>query len=51
MRVTDAESQWVRTGVTGRLIYVPDAEGDRVLDFSDVGYKGRGTKLEPFAQA
>jgi hypothetical protein len=42
-----ADSQWVRTGVSGRLIYVPDAEGDRILDFSDVGYKGRGTQLIP----
>src|SRR3954462_7967157 len=42
-----AESQWVRTGVTGRLINVPDAEGDRILDFSDVGYRGRGTELLP----
>ena len=32
---------------TGRLIYVPDAEGDRILDFSDVGYQGRGTELIP----
>lgn len=44
-----AESQWVRTGVTGRLIYVPDAEGDRILDFSDVGYQGRGTELLPMS--
>lgn len=42
-----AESQWVTTGNTGRLIYVPDAEGDRILDFSDVGYRGRGTTLIP----
>ena len=42
-----AESEWVTTGTTGRLIYVPDAEGDRILDFSDVGYRGRGTALVP----
>ena len=42
-----ADSQWVHTGVTNRLVYVPDAEGDRILDFSDVGYKGRGTELIP----
>ena len=42
-----AESQWVRTGATGRLIHVPDAEGDRILDFSRVGYQGRGTQLIP----
>lgn len=40
-------SKWVTTGVTGRLIYVPDAEGDRILDFSNVGYKGRGSELLP----
>ena len=40
-------SQWVTTGVTGRLIYVPDAQGDRILDFSNVGYKGRGSDLLP----
>lgn len=33
------ESQWVQRGETGRLVYVPDAQGDRVPDFSDVGYK------------
>jgi hypothetical protein len=42
-----ADSQWVRTGITGRLIYVPDAEGDRILDFSSVGYRGRGVELIP----
>lgn len=41
------ESQWVQTGVTGRLIYVPDAEGDHILDFSNVGYQGRGADLIP----
>ena len=42
-----AESQWVQTGTTGRLIYVPDVDGDRVLDFSNVGYKGKGSELIP----
>jgi hypothetical protein len=42
-----AESQWVKTGSTGRLIYVPDAEADRILDFSGVGYLGRGSELIP----
>ncbi len=37
---TENKSQWVYRGVTGRLLYVPDAEGDRVPDFSDVGYRG-----------
>ncbi len=44
-----AESAWVKTGVTDRLIYVPDAEGDRILDFSNVGYRGQGTQLIPAA--
>jgi hypothetical protein len=42
-----AESIWVKAGTTGRLIYVPDAQGDRILDFSSVGYHGRGTELLP----
>jgi hypothetical protein len=41
------QSQWVKTGVTGRLVYVPDAQGDRILDFSNVGYQGRGNDLLP----
>lgn len=41
-----AESAWVKTGVTGRLIYVPDADGDRVPDFSMVGY-GAGRRPVP----
>lgn len=42
-----AESRWVGTGVTGRLIYTPDAQGDRILDFSNVGYRGQGAALIP----
>src|SRR5689334_14299451 len=30
-------SNWVKTGVTGRLIYVPAADGDRLQDVSLVG--------------
>jgi len=37
----------VQTSVTGRLTYVPDAEGDRILDFSSVGYQGRGVEAIP----
>ncbi len=40
-------SQWVQRGVTGRLIYTPDAEGDRIFDFSNVGYRGRGATAIP----
>lgn len=41
------ESSWVKTGGTGRLIYVPDAEGDRILDFSGAGYQGQGLNAIP----
>ncbi|WP_231930894.1 hypothetical protein [Botrimarina hoheduenensis] len=41
------ESQWVTTGATGRLIYTPDAEGDRIMDFSSVGYRGQGVEAIP----
>ncbi|TWT99463.1 hypothetical protein Pla108_04020 [Botrimarina colliarenosi] len=40
------ESQWVYRGTTGRLVYAPDAQGDRIPDFSDVGYRG-GRALLP----
>jgi hypothetical protein len=40
------ESKWVKTGSTGRLIYVPDAQGDRIPDFSMVGY-GAGKQVIP----
>ncbi|MBX3433244.1 MAG: hypothetical protein KF847_07975 [Pirellulales bacterium] len=45
--VAAAESAWVKTGATGRLVYVPDAQGDRILDFSGVGYMGRGVEAIP----
>ncbi|QDU88437.1 hypothetical protein Pla175_18150 [Pirellulimonas nuda] len=35
-----ADSSWVYRGDSGRLVYTPDAQGDRVPDFSDVGYLG-----------
>lgn len=40
-----AESEWVYRGATGRLIYAPDAQGDRVMDFSAVGYQGGKSPL------
>lgn len=40
-----ATSEWVERGVTGRLLYTPDAQGDRVPDFSDVGYRGGRTAI------
>lgn len=39
MPCTAVESEWVQRGATGRLLYTPDAQGDRVPDFSDVGYR------------
>ena len=40
-------SQWVERGDTGRLIYTPDAQGDRIMDFSNVGYMGQGAAAIP----
>ena len=37
-----ADSQWVKVGQSGRLVYTLDDRGDRILDFSTVGY-GAGT--------
>lgn len=34
------ESQWVHYGQSGRLIYQMDHRGDRLLDYSNVGYQG-----------
>jgi hypothetical protein len=45
-RLSAQESKWVKTGVTGRLVYVPDAQGDRIPDFSMVGY-GAGKRAIP----
>lgn len=33
-------NQWVRSGTAGSLTYTLDARGDRIMDFSGVGYKG-----------
>ena len=45
-RADAQQTKWVTTGVTGRLIYVPDSEGDRIPDFSMVGY-GAGKRNIP----
>ena len=45
------ESQWVQRGSTGRLVYVPDAQGDRIPDFSDVGYRGGKVSIPTIATA
>jgi len=33
-------SKWVFPGVSGRLLHQPDALGNRILDYTSVGYKG-----------
>src|SRR5262245_46673929 len=33
-------SSLVQPGTNGHLVYVPDAQGNRIPDFSEVGYKG-----------
>ncbi|MEZ6089366.1 MAG: polysaccharide lyase family 8 super-sandwich domain-containing protein, partial [Pirellulaceae bacterium] len=35
----DEPSRWVYQGIQAKLIYRPDAQGDRIPDFADVGYK------------
>ncbi|MEM8782120.1 MAG: hypothetical protein AAGE65_04605 [Planctomycetota bacterium] len=35
-----AESQWVAPGGDGRLVYQSQPDGDRIPDFSAVGYRG-----------
>ena len=49
--VDAAESQWVQRGATGRLIYVPDAQGDQIPDFSDVGYQAGRMAIPDVATA
>ncbi|MCX7009456.1 MAG: hypothetical protein NTY53_19805 [Kiritimatiellaeota bacterium] len=36
---------WVRVGADGKLIYRADARGNRIPDFSNVGYRGGGVAL------
>ena len=45
-RADAQQTKWVTTGVTGRLIYAPDSEGDRIPDFSMVGY-APGKRADP----
>jgi hypothetical protein len=40
-----AESQWVRPGPDGRLVYKATERGDRIMDFSYAGYRGGGVAL------
>jgi len=39
-RATTNLSTWVFPGVSGRLLYQPDALGNRILDYTTVGYQG-----------
>ena len=43
------QSALVSDGPDGRLAYAPDAEGNRVPDFSRVGYRGGGVPLPDVA--
>src|SRR5262245_32443731 len=45
-RANAQQTRWVTTGITGRLIYAPDVDGDRIPDFSMVGY-GAGKRAIP----
>ncbi len=44
-----ADSTWVKVGVSGRLVYGMDDTGDRVLDYSTVGYQGGLVPLPDFS--
>ena len=38
-------SEWVHPGADGKLIYKTDARGNRIPDFSNVGYRGGGVLI------
>lgn len=40
-----AQSQWVRVGAGGKLVYKTTPRGDRIMDFSHAGYMGGGVAL------
>ncbi len=40
-----AESEWVRVGPDGKLVYKATPAGDRIMDFSSAGYMGGGVAL------
>ncbi|MEF7439481.1 discoidin domain-containing protein [Paenibacillus lautus] len=48
--IPDGQSHIAYTGKDGRMAYVPDYKGNRIIDFSNVGYMGGGVKL-PDVQA
>jgi len=46
VRAADAPtSEWVRVGTDGKLVYKADAHGNRIPDFSNVGYRGGGESI------
>ena len=40
-----AQSEWVRRGPGGKLLYKITERGDRILDFSHAGYMGGGVAI------
>ncbi|MCM3494853.1 discoidin domain-containing protein [Paenibacillus lactis] len=48
--VPDGQSRIAYVGKNGRMVYVPDYKGNRIIDFSHVGYQGGGVRL-PDVQA
>ncbi|XOK61238.1 discoidin domain-containing protein [Paenibacillus elgii] len=48
--IPDGQSSIAYTGPDGKLVYVPDYKGNRVIDFSNAGYMGGGVQL-PDVQA
>src|SRR5687767_6348142 len=44
-----ANTQWVKVGQSGRLVYTMDDRGDRIMDFSAVGYQSGIFPLPNFA--
>ena len=39
------QSEWVRAGTDGKLVYKTSAKGDRMMDFSHAGYRGGGVAI------
>jgi autotransporter-associated beta strand protein len=44
-----ADSTWVKVGASGKLVYQLDDRGDRIMDFSTVGYYGGTVALPTFS--
>jgi hypothetical protein len=44
-RAEGANSEWVRPGPDGKLLYKTTPVGDRIMDFSHAGYMGGGVAL------